>query len=356
MSYDKFKQFRLNEKLLQQTVLIRNAIKMLQYDIQFQQEQEQQQQQQQQQMIIQQQQQQQHHMQQQQQQHLMEFDNSINRTINNVAQNYSNTCYDNLEDFLTRSEFTNNSSMLNNHTSSVASSPPLPPLSPSLAPQAASNQSNNVNNCYYVNTTSNEHQIQMFSHQQAVTTNEAVGNGAEENVDVEEEEEEEDDDEEETEDDEEEEDESDEELDDEDEYDEDDEDEEVYTEVVSSVVKSSDKQQQHNQKQFENKENQIDSQFLHSTTKKFSTIIAKNETAHTQAPTSDSIIISITNEITEEVNTQHLNEIISNAKATNANTPTSTTIDQVPSQLTVNLILTNENETSNTNNDYQSLS
>ena len=41
LSYDKFKQFRLNEKLLQQTVLIRNAIKMLQYDIQFQQEQEQ---------------------------------------------------------------------------------------------------------------------------------------------------------------------------------------------------------------------------------------------------------------------------------------------------------------------------
>ncbi len=41
MSYEKFKQFRLNEKLLQQTVLIRNAIKMLQYDIQFQQEQEQ---------------------------------------------------------------------------------------------------------------------------------------------------------------------------------------------------------------------------------------------------------------------------------------------------------------------------
>jgi hypothetical protein len=41
MSYEKFKQFRLNEKLLQQTVLIRNAIKMLQYDIQLQQEQEQ---------------------------------------------------------------------------------------------------------------------------------------------------------------------------------------------------------------------------------------------------------------------------------------------------------------------------
>jgi hypothetical protein len=41
LSYEKFKQFRLNEKLLQQTVLIRNAIKMLQYDIQFQQEQEQ---------------------------------------------------------------------------------------------------------------------------------------------------------------------------------------------------------------------------------------------------------------------------------------------------------------------------
>lgn len=41
LSYEKFKQFRLNEKLLQQTVLIRNAIKLLQYDIQFQQEQEQ---------------------------------------------------------------------------------------------------------------------------------------------------------------------------------------------------------------------------------------------------------------------------------------------------------------------------
>lgn len=40
LSYDKFKQFRLNEKLLQQTVLIRNAIKLLQYELQYQHEQE----------------------------------------------------------------------------------------------------------------------------------------------------------------------------------------------------------------------------------------------------------------------------------------------------------------------------
>jgi hypothetical protein len=43
LSYDKFKLFRLNEKLLKQTVLTRNAIKLLQVEIQQQQQQQQQQ-------------------------------------------------------------------------------------------------------------------------------------------------------------------------------------------------------------------------------------------------------------------------------------------------------------------------
>ena len=77
LSYDKFKQFRLNEKLLQQTVLIRNAIKLLQYELQYQHEQEIQQQ-----YLYQQQQQHHHHhhhhQHQQQQQHLLLQHHNLN--------------------------------------------------------------------------------------------------------------------------------------------------------------------------------------------------------------------------------------------------------------------------------------
>ena len=173
LSYDKFKQYRLNEKLLPQTVLIRNAIKLLQYDLQFQQEQEQQQHQQ---IFLQQQQQQ--HLQQQQQQQQMEFmmnesgavvmtnagqldnNNSINNNsasanryssssspsasssssssqqqlITNhggfglnkpVGSNVNNIIsmipYENLEEFFNRSEFSNNNPMMLTQQNTIAS-------------------------------------------------------------------------------------------------------------------------------------------------------------------------------------------------------------------------------------------
>jgi hypothetical protein len=113
LSYEKFKQFRLNEKLLHQTVLIRNAIKLLQLDLQFQQEQEQ---------VIN---QQQHHQ-------IMKYDNSINQLNQNNQNNfnYYNTCnnindtqqnlimstYNNFDDFLNRSEFVNNYIVNTNNT------------------------------------------------------------------------------------------------------------------------------------------------------------------------------------------------------------------------------------------------
>lgn len=102
LSYEKFKQFRLNEKLLHQTVLIRNAIKLLQFDLQCQQEQEQ---------LI------------QQHNQIIKYDNSINSlNQNNHNLNYYNTCnniddtqqnlimsnYNNFDDFLNRPEFVNN--------------------------------------------------------------------------------------------------------------------------------------------------------------------------------------------------------------------------------------------------------
>lgn len=95
ISFEKFKQFRLNEKLLQQTVLIRNAIKMLQYDIQYQQEQEQ---------LLQQQ-----HQQQQMQQQIMDY--SLNDQKQSTSQQTSSitmSTYENLDEFLSRSEFINN--------------------------------------------------------------------------------------------------------------------------------------------------------------------------------------------------------------------------------------------------------
>lgn len=98
LSYDKFKQFRLNEKLLQQTVLIRNAIKLLQYELQYQHEQE-----------IQQQylyQQQQHHQQHQQQQHhlqqhmVMDYNQNV---YQHPLMQMNPSVYESVEDVMSRS-------------------------------------------------------------------------------------------------------------------------------------------------------------------------------------------------------------------------------------------------------------
>lgn len=100
MSYDKFKQFRLNEKLLQQTVLIRNAIKMLQYELHYQHEQEIQQQQQ--------------YLYQQQQQQMLEYQNQQQAYA--VQTNMSTCPYDTLEDVLNRPvELLNRHSNLNSN-------------------------------------------------------------------------------------------------------------------------------------------------------------------------------------------------------------------------------------------------
>ena len=312
MSYDKFKQFRLNEKLLQQTVLIRNAIKMLQYDIQFQQEQEQQ-------MLIQQQQAQQHH----QQQQLMEYDNSINRTINiTTAQSLNNylpnninnqvpASYDNLEDFLTRSEFTN-SSMLNSNRLNInqSSGSPLSPQTltaphlSNLSSTSPNQPNNNVNtiSCYYVNTNSiittnheqQQHQIQLYNH---ATLNENIGNMCEENVDVEneedeEEEDEDDDDEEVEEDDEDDEEDEEEEEGDEDELEDDECSEESTLELTNLVT--SHKEEKLN----ENKENQINN--IINSNKKYNN--CKNA-----ANTSASITITNDDNNNNEPNNQHMN-------------------------------------------------
>lgn len=126
LSYDKFKQFRLNEKLLQQTVLIRNAIKLLQYELQYQQDQELQQQ-----YIIQQQQQQQQH-----QQQLIDYENCLNTSnrllsngsyVTNVTHNTNGvlnmstngtpaSSFENLDEFFNRSNTTNDFSNKTNYT------------------------------------------------------------------------------------------------------------------------------------------------------------------------------------------------------------------------------------------------
>jgi hypothetical protein len=223
LSYDKFKQFRLNEKLLQQTVLIRNAIKMLQCDIKFQQEQEQ--------IFLQQQQQQQMCLQQQQQQK-MEYDNSISNRLSphqNLGQTMYNSSqpsiitmasYDNLEDFLTRSEFVNNS-MLNTNNFNISNNRNINSLN-STSNVNMNNTTNNaglnesgvgVNNLsgYYSDLNNNnaninnnnqneqEHQIQLYNqtiNDNSTTsinknTNIALSNGYETNIDVETEEDEE---------------------------------------------------------------------------------------------------------------------------------------------------------------------
>lgn len=82
ISYDKFKMYRLNEKLLGQTVLIRNAIKLLQFDLQLEQEQQQQQ------FLY------------QQQQQILDYENSINNgylvdTTGSTATTSSETCMNN---------------------------------------------------------------------------------------------------------------------------------------------------------------------------------------------------------------------------------------------------------------------
>ena len=320
LSYDKFKQFRLNEKLLQQTVLIRNAIKMLQYDIQFQQEQEQQ--------IIIQQQQHQHHHHMQQQQHLMEFsnnNNNNNRTTSVTTPNPSSspmaTNYDNLEDFLTRSEFSNNAMLNHNRTTSQSLPSSTLVLNGNLSnPNNSNQQSVNVNNCYYVITSSN--QVQILNNESNVIGEENVdvdGNEEDDEEDEEEEEAEEDDDEDE------------EDITGEEETDEEDEvvdeftdepDEPLFTQMNVVVIKN----EKLNQKQFENKENQIRN-YLNET-KKFSSL--KDDLT----PVSN---IDLTN-------THRSSEININNKSDIRGEQEEEEPILIESQLTVNLTLTNENE------------